>query len=430
LSKIMGIINGNYREFKLDNGLVVALQETPTQTIYGQLSVYYGTVHEKAGEEVLAHFLEHALATGTEKHSSEEMDEMTSKLGYFNLATSLDETVLIGDMLYDDLETYLEIISSSAFYPRLDEKRIEEERQRVLREMSNHKSQPTYADQEVLKIAVYGKEHPFCLEILGKESVINSATKQDLKNFHSRGYNAANMDLILVGALPRDTESLIAKYFKDKPAGENKKYKFPQKERLEKRIVMHTYAPDLYNKENPEESNAAVDLGIIVPPKTHEDVYNIILLSKILGGGPDSRLFRLISKEKGMAYSINADYNGDNNVGALQMGGRILSKRKEEAINLIFNEFKKLQDYELEKGELEREKKRAQYGLAKIFETNQGHLNAIRAKLEHGITPERFLAGIQSVTSCSLQEAAIKYLPESKDSDNYVLAIRDPLKFE
>ena len=29
----MTLINGNYREYRLDNGLVVALQNTPIQTI-------------------------------------------------------------------------------------------------------------------------------------------------------------------------------------------------------------------------------------------------------------------------------------------------------------------------------------------------------------------------------------------------------------
>ena len=47
----MAVINGQFREYKLDNGLVVALQETPTQTIAAKLRVNYGTAHERDGEE-------------------------------------------------------------------------------------------------------------------------------------------------------------------------------------------------------------------------------------------------------------------------------------------------------------------------------------------------------------------------------------------
>ena len=42
--------NGNYREYKLDNGFNVILQKTPTQTVVGTLRVNYGTIHEEKGE--------------------------------------------------------------------------------------------------------------------------------------------------------------------------------------------------------------------------------------------------------------------------------------------------------------------------------------------------------------------------------------------
>ena len=38
----MAVLNGKFREYKLDNGLYVALQETPTETVAGRLRVNYG----------------------------------------------------------------------------------------------------------------------------------------------------------------------------------------------------------------------------------------------------------------------------------------------------------------------------------------------------------------------------------------------------
>ena len=46
--KVLGI-------HKLDNGLVVALQNTPTKTIAAKLRVNYGSSHEREGEEGMAH---------------------------------------------------------------------------------------------------------------------------------------------------------------------------------------------------------------------------------------------------------------------------------------------------------------------------------------------------------------------------------------
>jgi predicted Zn-dependent peptidase len=53
----MEIVNGRYREYKLDNGLVVALQNTPTKTVAAKLRVNFGPADEKEGEEGMAHFL-------------------------------------------------------------------------------------------------------------------------------------------------------------------------------------------------------------------------------------------------------------------------------------------------------------------------------------------------------------------------------------
>ena len=39
------------RQYKLSNGLVVALQNTPTQTVAAKLRINYGSSHEKEGEE-------------------------------------------------------------------------------------------------------------------------------------------------------------------------------------------------------------------------------------------------------------------------------------------------------------------------------------------------------------------------------------------
>lgn len=66
----MTLYNKNYREYKLDNGLFVALQKTSTQTIAGRLRVKHGALNEKPGEEGIAHFLEHVLATGGSKKYS------------------------------------------------------------------------------------------------------------------------------------------------------------------------------------------------------------------------------------------------------------------------------------------------------------------------------------------------------------------------
>ncbi len=210
----MVIINGNYREFRLDNGLFVALQETPTQTVSGWLNVWHGALNEREGEEGIAHFLEHVLmAGGSQKYAPEKAQEIRGAFGGFNAFTSLDRTFFPVDMLTEDTELFLEYISDTIFSPRFDKTRVEEERQRVLRETADEKSSPSFRDERDCSEAFFGKNSPHIYFILGNEPVVASASAENLRDFHGRGYHPNNMDLVLVGALPKNIEGLVKKNF-------------------------------------------------------------------------------------------------------------------------------------------------------------------------------------------------------------------------
>ena len=121
----MEVLNNNYQRYKLENGLIVSLQNTPTQTVAAELDINYGEVHEKKGEEGIAHFLEHVLYSGgTEKYPPEKVIEIFEGFGKSNATTSVNKTFFQGDMLEEDLELYLELISSIVFTPKFDKEKI------------------------------------------------------------------------------------------------------------------------------------------------------------------------------------------------------------------------------------------------------------------------------------------------------------------
>ncbi|HTZ41796.1 MAG TPA: insulinase family protein, partial [Candidatus Omnitrophota bacterium] len=96
----MAVISNGYREYRLDNGLVVALQKTPTQTIAAKLRVNYGASHERDGEEGMIHFLEHCLINaGSSKYNPVSSDDIRGSLGYYNAFTNTGRTFFVGNML-------------------------------------------------------------------------------------------------------------------------------------------------------------------------------------------------------------------------------------------------------------------------------------------------------------------------------------------
>ena len=427
----MAKINSNYKEYKLDNGLFVVLQKTPTQTVAGRLRVKHGALNEKPGEEGLAHFLEHALMTGgSQKYNPNKAKEISGTFGYSNAFTTLEKTCFPVDMFTEDTQLFLEYISDSIFNPRFDKSKVEQERQRVLSETADEKSKPEFKDKLAYMEAFFGKSSPHAYEVLGKEKVVRSASTKDISDFHKRGYHPNNMDLILVGALPKNIETLIEENFSRYPSGDVEKFEFPRNPELNGPTVLHSYAPERINKENPEQSSTTLSLIMFGPTKTEEDSYATTMLTSILGGDSTSRLFTSVSQIKGLAYGINAGYSGNNNKGLISIEGNIKSIKVDEAIDTIFEEMSKLQTNLVPKESLDRIKKNVRYNIARTFETNTGQVDAIETIMDTGLTPEYHLKKMGEVTPEKIREAAIKYFPQSRKEGPYVLSLRDPLKKE
>ncbi len=425
----MATINGNYREFRLDNGLFVALQETPTQTVSGGLRVWHGALNEEKGEEGIAHFLEHILMTsGSQKYDPKRADEIRGIFGSFNAFTGLERTFFPVDMLAEDSQLFLEYVSDTAFNPRFETSRVEEERQRVLRETADAKSNPKFKDDRAYGEAFFGQNSPHTYFILGNEAVVGSASVDTLRGFHERGYHPNNMDLILVGALPKNIEELVQQNFGQFQSGSGEKVEFPRNPQLYGATVLHTSAPELYNHENPKQSSAQLTIGIVAPTETDENSYAVNMLINILGGDANSRLFQSVSQRKGLAYGVGALYDGSNNKGVIYISGSVHSVRANEAIDAIFEEMAKLRTDLVSPESLERLKRNSRYNIAKTFETNAGHVNAIELKMDKGLTPEHYLERMEAVTPEKIREAAVKYLPQNRADGRYVLSLRDPLK--
>ncbi len=416
-----------FREFTLENGLRVALMETNVPVFSAQIRVHNGALSEQPGEEGYAHFLEHSLMNGgTEKYTPKQGVKLCERFAESNASTSIDQTIYRASGLLDTFELYLDLFSDIVFNPRFDQVSVDEERRRVLREMADNKSGPDYQDWRKFRDALWGADAPWIYQVLGKEEVIANATPGDFRKFHARVYHANNADLIMAGTLPPNAEELIRKYLEKKQTGNNAPFVFPKPRPLERRTILHGSAPDLMNRDHPEQSSASLHMGFIVPPYESQDYWPLLLANQILCGGKNSKIFQTVSRRKGIAYRISGKMNGDCNAGRIYIDGKVQATRLDEAVDLIFAEIDGLKQHGVNQEELTRIQRNALYGFTSMLANPEFCVKAIEKKLDYGWTIESYLAKINSVTSEQVLAAANKYLP-SKDG-KYVLLIRDPLK--
>ena len=248
-----------------------------------------------------------------------------------------------------------------------------------------------------------------------------------MKGFHNRGYHPNNMDLIGVGGLPENIEEMVRDYFGLVSSGENMRKDFPMLEPLGEKMVLRRPAPERLNADNPEDSSAQIFLHYLGPVSGNEDEYAVRAMNQILGGDTNSLLFQNFGLKRGLAYQATTSADVDYNGGELGINASVPANRIDEAVGAIFEEIDSMKTQRPSDTSVDRIKRMAKYNLAKTFESNEGHILAIEAKLDEGLTPELFIEGFDRVTPERVMEVANKYLPD-RQSGKYILYVRDPLQ--
>jgi predicted Zn-dependent peptidase len=427
----------NFEQYTFDNGFRLAWKPTDSKTIFSNLKVNHGALHEREGEEGIAHFLEHMLCEGgTSKYTPEKQAEIRGTFGFTNAFTSRRETTIPGGIISSDFGDYLEMVSQMVFSPKLDAKVLEQQKKVVLSEISRTKGAPNFEDIErFFRPSMTKNSRDRTYFVLGNEEVIQNVTEDQLRSFHSRGYNPNNMILMLAGNLPGNLVDKVGEYFGNKPRGEGSPIVLSKIQPLEHSAVRYSSAPDLLNKDNPEESNSRLLLATVVPDEFHEDSSVLSVTSEIFGNSWTTGLKKRIRSDEGMSYDIGSGYSGDQNYGYFEISGKVHSIRQEKAIDIVFEEIAKLKENRLSEDEVLRAKKRVSYGIANnvggpvsIDPINVTEVARIDYAFDERPSIEKMLTEVERVTPEDVQRVANLYLPSDRKNGKYVMLVRDPLK--
>lgn len=125
----------------LPNGLRVATESTlASRTATVGVWIDAGSRFETDETNGTAHFLEHMIFKGTESRTVRQLEEEIENMGgHLNAYTSREQTTYYAKVLDKDVPKALEILADILQNSSFDEKRIERERDVILREMEEVK---------------------------------------------------------------------------------------------------------------------------------------------------------------------------------------------------------------------------------------------------------------------------------------------------
>lgn len=393
---------GDYSSFQLDNGLKVFVVEN---TKLPRASISLVLHHDPVIEKDKVGFSEitgQLLRTGTKTRTKEQIDEEIDFLGA-NLSTS--SSGAFGNSLKKNFEKMLEIFSDVILNPEFKQEELDKIKKQYLSNLQIQKDDPNAIADNVRKVLVFGKDHPYG-EIITEET-INSITIDLCKDYYDTYFRPNIGYLAIVGDITKtEAEKLVKKYFakwekKDVPV-----FNYPSAK-----------AP-LVNKvsivDRPTSVQSVINITYPIDlKKFNEEAIKATVMNHILGGNASARLFRNLREDKAFTYGAYSSIEPDMIAGSFTAECEARNSVTDSAITEFLNEMKRLRNEKVSDEELKSAINFLSGSFARSLENPQTiasfALNIARYNLPKDYY-KNYLKTLNAVTADDIQEMAKKYL--------------------
>lgn len=334
----------NLSGYTLDNGMRVIVVPNHKAPIVKHMVWYkVGAADEQTGKGGAAHLLEHLMFRGTSKVKGQEFNRILEENGAdSNAFTSQDFTVYHQFIDISRLELAMFLEADRMQNLTIDEESFETERQIVFQERKQVvENNPLYRFNEEMQRAFW-QNHPYSRPITGTEDEIMNLSPDDVKNIYNTYYTPENAILVLAGDIEPETAFRLAeKYYGNVKAKGMINSKAP-------------VADDVKTTTTVQMELLKVDVPRLLhrykaPSYTdgEDKIYAYMVLSKYLGKGEISSLYKKLVVEAKVANAVSASYNytslggGSFSISALPAKGismEELRQKLDEAVNVAIKE--------------------------------------------------------------------------------------------
>jgi zinc protease len=293
----------DYTQFTLPNGLHVILHEDHTVPVVS-VDVWYhvGSAREAPGRTGFAHLFEHLMFMGSGHVKPGEFDEWLEGAGGTNNgSTSNDRTNYFISVPSNalDLALFLESDRMGFLLDSMTPQTVDAQRDVVKNERRERvENQPYGMADVVLDEMLFPEGHPYHWPVIGYMPDLTAASYDDVVAFFKRFYAPANASLVVAGDLdPVAARRTVEKWFSDVKAGAPPEpITIPgaaltsvQKRTITDRVQL----PRLYL--------AWITPALFAPGDAVLDV-----VSNVLAGGKNSRLYKRLVYDTQVAQSVQA----------------------------------------------------------------------------------------------------------------------------
>ena len=304
-----GAQGADVESFMLDNGMqVVVIPDHRSPVVTHMVWYKVGSADEQQGKTGIAHFLEHLMFKGTEKHAAGEFSRRVAEIGGSeNAFTSYDYTAYFQQVSPDALPDMMEFEADRMRGLVLTDEVVDVERQVVIEERrARIENDPSALLGEEIDATLF-QNHPYGKPVIGWMHEIEKLNRQDAFDFYNLYYAPNNAVLVVSGDVEPEAVRTMAE------ATYGKVERGPQIPPRVRPTEPEQNASRTVSMSDPRVSIPTVQKSWVVPSYTtaKDEVASALdILSEILGGGVRSRLYQELVVKQGIAASAGAYYRG------------------------------------------------------------------------------------------------------------------------
>jgi zinc protease len=405
----------------IPNGITILVRSnfnSPSVVIGGNLAC--GSLLDTDEKSGLADFTALGLMRGTETRTFQEIFDALESVGAaMSFGAGAHNTGFSGRSLIEDLPLMLDLLADVLRHPVFPAEQIERLRAQFLTSLAQ-RAQDTAEMASITFDQIVFKEHPYARPEDGWPETIRAIQRDDLADFHRRGYGPQGMVIALVGAIePKTAIDQVTAALGD--WSNNDQMRLPELPALHPLKKVVTRKVKIAGK-----SQADLVIGASGPHRKDPDYITDTLANSALGQfGLGGRIGNVVREQSGLAYYASSTLNAGVGPGSWAVSAGVNPANVQKARDLILAEIARFVEKGVTPEELADSQSNFIGRLPLSLESNSGVAGALLniERYELGLDYfGRYPEMVRAVTPEQVLTAVRKYL----DPERLAIAIAGP----
>jgi zinc protease len=393
---------------KLPNGLtLLVLEQHKLPTVTFSLWIESGAMSDPKDMPGLAMFTADMLKEGTSHRSSSQLASDVDNIGASLNASARfgsDTTEISASGLITNTDQILELMSDATLNPSFPQDELDKYKKRALADLEQERSSPRFLGGERFREAVYGN-FPAAVYSATPESV-NGISQAQLQAFHERYYVPSNAILGVAGDVkPDEVKELVLKYFggwTDHP--------------LDKAALGDVPPPAPFKislVDRPGSVQTNILAGDYGARRVDSDFIPMVVMNRVLGGGPQARLFLNLREDKSYTYGAYSRFGDENYRDAWVANTEVRTAVTDGSMHELMYEFNRIRDQKVPENELDESRHAIVASFALSLERPQQLLNYWMLVQDYGLPQDywdTYPEKVAQVNQDVVQAAAKKFV--------------------